>query len=98
MRTIHWLLFLAAFGGTCRTRIAGGQTKHVAADTRFMQGMIGHHAQALEMVALIPARTSRAEMRLLGQRIDVSQRDEIKTIRGWLMARHEGVPDTGTAA
>ena len=31
-----------------------------AADIKFMQGMIGHHAQAVEMVALITERTSTA--------------------------------------
>ena len=36
---------------------------HTAADVRFMQGMIGHHAQALEMTALLPTRTGRADMR-----------------------------------
>jgi uncharacterized protein (DUF305 family) len=65
----------------------------VAADVHFMQGMIHHHAQALEMVALMPSRTTREDMRLLGQRIDVSQRDEIKLMRQWLLAHHEAAPD-----
>lgn len=63
------------------------------ADTRFMQGMIAHHAQAVEMVALIPTHSSRANMRLLGQRIDVSQRDEIAMMRRWLQDHHQNVPD-----
>jgi uncharacterized protein (DUF305 family) len=63
------------------------------ADTRFMQGMIAHHAQAVEMVALIPTRSSRADMRLLGQRIDVSQRDEIAMMRRWLQDHHQEVPN-----
>lgn len=58
-----------------------------------MQGMIGHHAQALEMTALLPSRTSRAEMRLLAQRIEVSQTDEIKMMQGWLKARGVAAPD-----
>src|SRR5919106_4881740 len=53
------------------------------ADVRFMQGMISHHAQAVEMVALIPSRTRREDMRLLGHRIDVSQADEINMMRHW---------------
>ena len=40
--------------------------KHTAADTAFMQGMIGHHAQALEMVALLKTRTASQDMKLLG--------------------------------
>jgi uncharacterized protein (DUF305 family) len=63
-----------------------------AADVRFMQGMIAHHAQAVEMVALIPARTSREDMLLLGRRIDVSQADEIKMMQRWLEVRSQEVP------
>ena len=62
------------------------------ADVRFMQGMIGHHAQALEMAALLPDRTGRNEMRLLAKRIDVSQADEIKMMQRWLEARGQDVP------
>jgi uncharacterized protein (DUF305 family) len=63
-----------------------------AADVRFMQGMIGHHAQALEMSALVPERTRRDDMRLLAKRIDVSQADEIKMMRQWLEGRGQEVP------
>ena len=63
------------------------------ADVRFMQGMIGHHAQALEMAALLPSRTSREEMKLLAKRIEVSQADEIAMMQKWLRARGEPVPD-----
>ena len=63
------------------------------ADVRFMQGMISHHAQAVEMVALIPNRTRREDMRLLGHRIDVSQADEINMMRHWLEVRGREVPD-----
>lgn len=64
-----------------------------AADTRFMQGMIGHHSQAVEMVALIPERTSSDQMRLLGKRIDVSQTDEIDLMKTWLTDRGLPMPD-----
>lgn len=69
------------------------KVQHTEADVRFMQGMIGHHAQAVEMVALIPTRTSREEMRWLGQRIDVSQADEIKMMQHWLQVRGQALPD-----
>ena len=62
------------------------------ADVKFMQGMIGHHAQAIEMTALIAERTSREEMKLLGQRIAVSQADEMDMMRTWLRARGQDVP------
>jgi uncharacterized protein (DUF305 family) len=68
------------------------QVQHTAADIRFMQGMIGHHAQALEMTALIPSRTTREDMKLLGLRISLSQEDEIKMMRQWLQARGAPLP------
>ena len=66
---------------------------YTTADVRFMQGMIAHHAQALDMTALLPARTMREDMRLLAQRIEVSQKDEIALMQRWLAARHERVPN-----
>src|SRR5579859_1803460 len=66
---------------------------YTAADVRFMQGMIAHHAQALAMTALLHSRTTRADMRLLAQRIEVSQKDEIALMRHWLETRNEPAPD-----
>jgi uncharacterized protein (DUF305 family) len=65
---------------------------YVEGDVRFMQGMIAHHAQALAMVALIPDRTPRQDMHLLGKRIEISQRDEISLMQHWLEDRHQEVP------
>jgi uncharacterized protein (DUF305 family) len=65
---------------------------HTAADVRFMQGMINHHAQAVEMAELLSTRTSSEAMRKLGQRIEVSQTDEIKMMEHWLSTRGEEVP------
>jgi len=58
-------------------------------DIEFMQGMIMHHAQAVEMTALIDARTENRELRLLGARISHSQAEEIKFMERWLAARGE---------
>jgi uncharacterized protein (DUF305 family) len=66
--------------------------KHTDADVKFMQGMIGHHAQALDMTALLKTRTDRDDMKLLAARIDVSQSDEIKMMQRWLQARGLEVP------
>jgi uncharacterized protein (DUF305 family) len=57
-----------------------------------MQGMIGHHAQAVEMTDLVNSRTASDAMRKLAQRIQVSQTDEIKMMERWLSARGEEVP------
>ncbi len=56
-----------------------------------MQGMIGHHAQALDMTALLRSRTSREDMRMLAQRIELSQADEIKMMQRWLEIRGQEV-------
>jgi uncharacterized protein (DUF305 family) len=61
------------------------------ADVEFMQGMIMHHSQAVEMTALIPSHTENKELRSLGARISSSQSDEIKFMRRWLAARGEPV-------
>src|SRR5437899_6214550 len=58
-------------------------------DVEFMQGMIMHHAQAVEMTALIEARTENKDLRLLGARISHSQAEEIKFMQRWLQARGE---------
>jgi uncharacterized protein (DUF305 family) len=63
-----------------------------AADARFMEGMIHHHAQALAMTGLVPARGASADMRMLAQRIEVSQADEIRMMERWLEARGHAVP------
>src|SRR3979409_2518430 len=49
-----------------------------SADVQFMQGMIIHHAQAVEMTALIASHTENRDLRLLGSRISLSQSEEIK--------------------
>lgn len=71
---------------------ATSASRHVEADVRFMQGMIGHHAQALDMAALVPTRTDRPEMRMLAERIDVSQKDEIAFMQRWLTDRGAEAP------
>jgi uncharacterized protein (DUF305 family) len=65
---------------------------HTPADTKFMQGMIPHHGQALEMTALVPSRSDSEEFRLLARRIDESQRTEIAFMQRWLRERGELIP------
>ena len=61
------------------------------AEVEFMQGMIMHHAQAVEMTALISSHTENKDLRLLGARISHSQSDEIKFMKRWLAARGEAL-------
>ncbi len=70
------------------------------ADVSFMQGMIMHHSQAVEMTALIPSHTQNKDISLLGAKISSSQSDEMLFMKRWLAARGEpismampGMPD-----
>src|SRR3569833_2930308 len=57
------------------------------ADVDFMQGMIMHHSQAVEMTALIRSHTENKSVRALGAKISSSQADEIWMMQRWLAAR-----------
>lgn len=69
------------------------KVQHTDADVKFMQGMIGHHAQAIEMTALLHSRTEREDLKMLARRIDASQADEIKMMQRWLEVRGQPLPD-----
>ncbi len=64
-------------------------TRYSPADVKFMQDMIVHHRQAVEMAALVEKRTSNESVRKVAGRIDGSQADEIAFMRGWLEDRGE---------
>ena len=68
--------------------------RYSEADVRFMQGMIPHHAQALEMTALLETRTTSDAMRQMAQRIELSQEDEIEMMQEWLRERGQTVTAT----
>jgi uncharacterized protein (DUF305 family) len=81
-----------------RTRVLPPTTKGKlppvsTADVQFMQGMITHHAQAVEMTALIESHTENREVRSLGARISRSQSDEIKFMKRWLAFRGQPVSE-----
>jgi len=69
------------------------QVQFTGADIKFMQGMIGHHSQAVEMTELLKTRSASADMRKLALRIEVSQLDEINMMRRWLTDRGQPTPD-----
>jgi len=77
---------------TADTASALPQPKFSAADVTFMQGMIHHHSQAIDMVELLYQRTASDDMRKLAKRIEVSQNDELGMMRRWLEARGQEVP------
>ena len=63
------------------------------ADVDFVQGMIMHHAQAVTMSDWCATHGARADLQILCKRIALSQRDEIKVMRKWLLDRGQSAPD-----
>jgi uncharacterized protein (DUF305 family) len=63
------------------------------ADTLFMQDMIPHHNQAVQMAELVADRTNLPALVDVAGRINASQVDEIEFMQGWLRGRGERVPD-----
>jgi uncharacterized protein (DUF305 family) len=70
-----------------------GRPRHTEADVRFMQDMITHHAQAVEMTTLLKTRSTSEDMQKLAQRIELSQDDEMRMMKSWLTARGAALPD-----
>jgi uncharacterized protein (DUF305 family) len=62
-------------------------------DVRFMQDMIPHHHQALQMAELVPDRTNNPELTDVAGRINASQGDEIEFMQNWLRERGQKVPE-----
>ena len=107
--TLGSALVLAVAGG-CRPAPArpltpaqqvardGGIAPYTAADVAFMQGMIGHHAQAVAMAAFAEPNGASSPVRVLAGRIAVAQDDEIDFMADWLARRKQEVPPRdGTA-
>lgn len=77
-----------------------------AADVRYVQDMIVHHRQALDMAVLAPSRASSAKLKALAARIQAVQGPEIKAMTSWLdrerlprpdhHASHDGMPGMAT--
>jgi uncharacterized protein (DUF305 family) len=69
---------------------AGEKRAPSDADAKFMQGMIMHHNQAVEMTELLKTRSQDPEIQALGKKIDISQTDEMRWMKQWLIDR--GLP------
>jgi uncharacterized protein (DUF305 family) len=105
----HFILLTVSVGTlACAPSVSAQHTHHAelpatpgagytVADVRFMQNMIGHHAQALRMVALVATRGASVEVRTLSNKIDISQRDEIAMMKHWLTERRQVVPSDDQA-
>ena len=75
------------------TAVNIANSSYTVADVDFMQDMIIHHHQALVMSRLAAQSTNNQAILDLAGRIDVSQKDEISFMQGWLKKREEQVPD-----
>ena len=69
---------------------------YTAADVRFMQGMIAHHAQAIYMSRLAADRQASPRLLRLAGKIDQSQVAEIRLMQAWLASHRQAVPDTSS--
>ena len=66
---------------------------YVEEDVLFVRDMLHHHAQAIQMTGYVDERTTDEDLRLLAERMDVSQSDEITQLESWLQKRGEPVRD-----
>ena len=78
--------------------VALSRTSFTSGDVAFMQHMIVHHAQAVEMVELLQTRGSHPTVRRLGQRIAMSQEAEMALMRDWLTERGQPLEMPGMGA
>jgi uncharacterized protein (DUF305 family) len=96
-RRFPWLSIIAAAACTTATQrlpsqaVLGGPP-YTAADVHFLSGMIGHHAQAIQMAGWAPTHGASASVRVLCERIVVAQNDEIAFAQRWLREHNELVP------
>ncbi|MEL6371220.1 MAG: DUF305 domain-containing protein [Pseudomonadota bacterium] len=78
---------------TAQEAVKIADTRFSPDDVRFMQDMIPHHHQAVQMAALVKDRTNNEDLSTLAGKIDATQADEIEFMQGWLRDRGQNVPD-----
>jgi uncharacterized protein (DUF305 family) len=76
-----------------KARADSARYPYTAADVHFMSGMIGHHAQAIEMAGWAPTHGAGPAVRVLCERIINAQKDEIASMQRWLTDRRQPVPE-----
>ena len=75
--------------------IALSDTRFSPADVSFMQGMIVHHQQAVDMAKLVRQRTNNEAVLKTADRIEAGQKDEMEFMRTWLEDRNLDVAMQG---
>ena len=82
----------ATLSPAAQAKAASSHPPYTAADVHFVAGMIGHHAQAIQMAGWAPSHGGSASVRTLCERIVVAQNDEIAFAQRWLREHNEFVP------
>jgi len=85
-------LVALALTGAAPAAMAQTQKNYTPADVHFIAGMIGHHAQAIQMAKWAPTHGAGPSVRVLCERIVVAQTDEIAFAQRWLREHGEYVP------
>ncbi|WP_430640955.1 DUF305 domain-containing protein [Couchioplanes caeruleus] len=90
--------------------VVQAEGEHNDTDVMYLQMMVAHHEQGLEMVRLAEKSARRDEVRTLAQAVDATQSDEVTMMKSWLTswkqpttvdhapsahADHGGLPATG---
>lgn len=92
--SIMTLAVVSCLAGVFQTAKSQAPAKknYTDADVHFMAGMIGHHAQAIQMAGWAPSHGASQSVRALCERIVVGQTDEIAMTQRWLKEHGEFVP------
>src|SRR5437899_12573169 len=89
IRTALVLALAAPAGGVLTAQTPKNYTP---ADVHFVAGMIGHHAQAIQMAGWAPSHGASPAVRVLCESIVVVQNDEMAFALRWMREHQEFVP------
>lgn len=92
--TIAALALSAACGSSDNGTSSAGSKEssdHNAADVVFVQGMVPHHEQAVEMADIALGKAKNPQVKDLASRIKAAQGPEIELMRGWLADWNEPI-------
>lgn len=100
IRRFPYMTLAVVIATACAVQLASAQQppppaakkNYTDADVHFMAGMIGHHAQAIQMAGWAPSHDANPSVRVLCERIVVAQNDEIVMAQRWLREHGEYVP------
>ncbi|MEU5260093.1 DUF305 domain-containing protein [Amycolatopsis sp. NPDC021455] len=71
---------------------AGREAGHNPDDVTFVQQMIPHHTDAVNMAKLVPSRSKNPQVIDLASRIEKGQDPEIQQMQGWLSTWNASMP------